>query len=269
MNKGSLITLLGSLVLAAFVAWVGNAWIEMKYGTVATPPESVKVLAAAKDLPIGSKIDPTSLKILEFPPGSAPEGHLTAPEQILGKRLKEPVYAGEVILSRRLLEDSAANMLSVIITPGKRALAVRVDDIIGVSGFILPGSHVDVIASRDGQKVHTVLQDIKVLSVDQALTAESNALHAKTVSLEVDPRQAEILMEATESGSVRLALRHQTDRGMEPASLVKEATARIEPADPHAANPQKNLKSVIVIRGISETRTGDLTDPTSPSETKL
>jgi pilus assembly protein CpaB len=203
MSKNNLILLI-SLLLAAFVAWIGNTWIDQRYGGQEKSPELVKIVVAAKDIPIDTKIDQTHLKLVGMPPASLPAGYLTSADQILGKRLKETVYSGEVILGRRLLEDSDASMLSATLTPGKRAVAVRVDDIIGVSGFILPGSHVDVISSGGGQGAHTLLQDIKVLTVGQTLAAEGGTLKAASVTLEVDPRQAEILMQATEQGSIRL-----------------------------------------------------------------
>lgn len=260
MNKSNWIPLLISLVLAAFVAWLGNIWIEQRYGAQEKPPEMIKVLVAAKDIPIDTKIDQTFLKAVEMPPASAPAGHLTTTDQILGKRLKEPVYNGEVILARRLLDDSAASMLSVTLTPGKRAVAIRVDDIIGVSGFILPGSHVDLITTSGGQGVRTVLQDIKVLTVGQTLTAEGGTLRAGSVTLEVDPRQAEIVMEATERGSIRLALRHQLDHGYvelpgaAPAPLGPEvAVTPPPPKESPAPSPPPPEREIIVIKGMSQT----------------
>ena len=269
MSKSNWIPLLLSLVLATFVAWLGNAWIEQRYGAQEKPPDMVKVLVAAKDIPIDTKIDQTHLKVVEMPPASAPAGHLTTADQILGKRLKEPVYNGEAILSRRLLDDSAASMLSVTLTPGKRAVAVRVDDIIGVSGFILPGSHVDVISSSGGQ-AQTVLQDIKVLTVGQTMTAEGGTLKAGSVTLEVDPRQAEILLQTTERGSIRLALRHQLDRGY--VELPGAAPAPLGPEigaleTPPAATPSPRSPpplSVIVIKGMLQTVAG-LESPHHPA----
>lgn len=262
MNKGSLITILGSLILAGLVAWIGNAWIEKRMGGAEKPIAMVKVVVAAKDIPIDVKIDQSQIKLVEMPPATAPEGHLTTPEQILGKRLKEAVYKGEVILGRRLLEDSAASVLSVTLTPGKRAVAVKVDDIIGVSGFLLPGSRVDVIATGRDEEARTVLQDIKVLSVGQALTAEGGTMRAGSVTLEVDPRQAEILMDATESGRVRLALRHQLDRGFT-APDEPEQAPREEPKE----TPAKDMYSIIVIKGLKETRTGAQWEEQSEAET--
>ena len=293
MNKRSLITILISLFLAATVAWIGNAWIEKRLSGSAQPPAMVKVLVAAKDIPIDTKIDQTFLKLVEMTPGSVPDGYQSSPDKILGKRLKEPVYKGEPILPRRLLDDSAASVLSVTLTPGKRAVAVKVDDIIGVSGFILPGSHVDVIASGRGQGTRTVLQDIKVLTVGQALKAEGGTLRAGSVTLEVDPRQAEILTEATLAGSVRLALRHQMDRAFRepPPGQLPEAegnapgdTAAAGQADngpppepesgtlvdlapsPSAIEPEpdnliaatiaKPMKSIVIIKGVNQSLTG-------------
>lgn len=264
MNRGSLFTILASLGLAALIAWMGNNWIETKINGRGKPPEMIRVLVAAQDIPIDTKIDQAQIKVMEMPPASVPAGYETSPDKILGRRVKEPIYQGEPILARRLLTDSDANLLSVTLTPGKRALAVKVDDIIGVSGFILPGSHVDVIASGGGQGTRTVLQDIKVLTVGQALKAEGGTLRVGSVTLEVDPRQAEILTAATLNGSVRLALRHQLDRAFvalpRPGAPEEEAegvnTAGSQTSNLLAANPAKQMRSISVIKGMNETVTG-------------
>ena len=260
MNRGNLLAILGSLVLAALVAWLGNTYIERQLSSAEKPPELVKVLVAATDIPLDTKIGPNHFKATEIPPKAVPEGAIKSPEDILGKRVKEAMYKGEILLSRRLLDDDTASVLSVTLTPGKRAVAVRVDDIIGVSGFILPGSRVDVIASGRGAGARTVLQDIKVLTVGQALKAEGGNLRAGSVTLEVDPRQAEILMEATEGGSVRLALRHQLDRKfVEPEKPAAAPTPEPQDASPPPTDEllaAAKMRSISVIKGITEQKTG-------------
>jgi len=197
---------------------------------------------------------------MEIPPSAIPQGAIKSPEEILGKRVKEGIYKGEILLSRRLLDDASASVLSVTLTPGKRAVAVRVDDIIGVSGFILPGSRVDVIASGRGSGARTVLQDIKVLTVGQALKAEGGNLRAGSVTLEVDPRQAEILMEATEGGSVRLALRHQMDRKFiepeKPAATPVPVPAEEPPPPTDELVAAASMRSITIIKGVKEQKTG-------------
>lgn len=263
MSRGSLLTLLGSIILAGIVAWMGNVWIERRLGGTDKPPDMVKVVVAAKDIPVDTKIDPAHLMLVDMLPGALPEGHLAAPEQVLGKRLKEPVYKGETIAAKRLLDESATSLLSVTLTPGKRAVAVRVDDIIGVSGFILPGSRVDVISTAGGQ-AHTVLRDIKVLTVGQTLSAEGGTLRAGSVTLEVDPVQAEILTEITEKGNVRLTLRHQADREpVEESPIVGTPTPAVsyrpsalnEPAPPEVPVDPSDLSSlsIVVIKGVTKT----------------
>ena len=269
MNRGNLLVLLASLVLAGLVAWIGTAWVERRFGGEKEAPAMVDVIIAAKDIPIDTKIDPSHVRSIQLPAANAPAGHLSKLDQVVGKRLKEPVYAGELVLGRRLLDDNAISILSVTLTPGMRAVAVRVDDIIGVSGFILPGSRVDVIASGGGKGVRTVLENIKVLSVGQVLTAEGGTLKAHSVTMEVDPRQAEILMEATESGSVRLALRSQREEapgGTETLSdtAIVESTLPTAPPPvsdiPHEVSPpsaeHKRMKSITVIKGVRESQTG-------------
>lgn len=285
MSRGSLLTLLGSIILAAIVAWMGNVWIERRLGGTDKPPETVKVVVAAKDIPVDTKIDPAHLMLVDMLPGALPEGHLAAPEQVLGKRLKEPVYKGETFAAKRLLDESATSLLSVTLTPGKRAVAVRVDDIIGVSGFILPGSRVDVISTVGGQ-AHTVLRDIKVLTVGQSLSAEGGTLRAGSVTLEVDPVQAEILTEITEKGNVRLTLRHQADRepvdespivGTPGSAVPYRPSALNEPAPSEVPVDPSDLTSlsIVVIKGVTKTTLTpsdwaqpNITDTEPPKETK-
>jgi len=265
--------LLASLLLAGLVAWIGTAWIEKRFGGQPEAPPMVDVIVAARDIPIDTKIDVSYIRLIQMPPGSAPEGHLSKPEQVIGKRLREPVYAGDILSSKRLLDDNAISILSVTLAPGMRAVAVRVDDIIGVSGFILPGSRVDVIASGGGKGVRTVLENIKVLSVGQVLTAEGGTLRAGSVTMEVDPRQAEILMEATESGSVRLALRSQREEPPSEPAVVEPPPSPIPVAapPPEASPPAKKpsrMTSIILIKGVSELRTGAFPEPDNDASVK-
>lgn len=269
MRAGSLISILFSLGLAAFIAYLGNSWLDRQVQR--QEPDLVPTLAAARDIPIGAKIEPPDLRFIKIAPNSVPEGAFTAPEELLGQVPKEPIYAGEIILARRLLGDPDGNILSAILKPGMRAITVGVNEVSGVSGFLLPGSRVDVIAKPDDGGAHTLLQSIEVLAAGQQLQATGDsAMTTRAVTLAVDPRQAEVLADATASGDVRLTLRNEGDLDYvepppvpisPPASSASQAQdvsirpdlpVQVAPLPPETAAPNgASAPQVTVIRGVA------------------
>ncbi|KSB89841.1 Flp pilus assembly protein CpaB [Caulobacter vibrioides] len=150
------------------------------------------------------------------PPEAAVEGAI----------VRDPLLAGEPVVARKIVRGGEGGYLSVVLSPGARAMAVPVTSETAAGGFILPGDRVDVLISRDapnsdsngaGKQVvaETVLQNIRVLALDQATTAEKDAktIVAATATLEVRPAEAEALTRAKASGPVTLALRAYTDLG--------------------------------------------------------
>ena len=149
------------------------------------------------------------------PPDAAVEGAI----------VRDPLLAGEPIVARKIVRGGEGGYLSVVLSPGARAMAVPVTSETAAGGFILPGDRVDVLMSRDapnaesngGKQVvaETVLQNIRVLALDQATAAEKDAktIVAATATLEVRPAEAEALTRAKASGPVTLALRAYTDLG--------------------------------------------------------
>ncbi|MDG2530980.1 Flp pilus assembly protein CpaB [Caulobacter endophyticus] len=145
-----------------------------------------------------------------------------------GAIVRDPLLAGEPIVARKIVRGGEGGYLSVVLSPGARAMAVPVTSETAAGGFILPGDRVDVLMSRDepgsdangasgGKRViaETVLQNIRVLALDQATAAEKDAktIVAATATLEVRPAEAEALTRAKASGPVTLALRAYTDLG--------------------------------------------------------
>jgi pilus assembly protein CpaB len=116
-------------------------------------------------------------------------------------------------------KDGAGSTLAAVVSKDKRAVTVRVDDVVGVAGFLLPGNHVDVVATSKDEHgaayvAETVLSNIKVLAVDQTASANSNEpVVVRAVTLEVTPAEAEILLKGKAAGSIQLALRNPLDEG--------------------------------------------------------
>ena len=176
------------------------------------------IVVAAQDIPPGTTINEEvikkgMIKTTPWPKNSIPAGAFSSPQQIVGKINRVKILANEPILESRLAGEGAG--LTVRLEAGKRALAVRVDEIIGVSGFIVPDDRVDVIltttpsgANQDAKVSKIVLQNKRVLSVAQSTEQKDGKPQlARSITLEVTPDEAEKLSLASQEGQIVLALR--------------------------------------------------------------
>jgi len=177
-----------------------------------------EIVVAAQDIPPGTTINEEvikkgMIKTTPWPKNSIPVGAFSSPQQVVGKINRVKILANEPILESRLAGEGAG--LTVRLEAGKRALAVRVDEIIGVSGFIVPDDRVDVIltttplgANQDAKISKIVLQNKRVLSVAQSTEQKDGKPQlARSITLEVSPEEAEKLSLASQEGQIVLALR--------------------------------------------------------------
>ena len=184
------------------------------------------VVIAKTDIEIGSRIIAEQLSIAQFPRNVAPDGTFTKiDDKLVGRIAVTKISAREPITENRLAPEGAAAGLSAIIPEGYRAMNVRVDDVVGISGFIMPGTLVDVVvvieppdnSSRD-RISKIVLQNIKVLANGANLDKPKNEKEAervKTVTVQVTPDQAEKLALASSEGRLQLVMRNSVDQGDE------------------------------------------------------
>jgi pilus assembly protein CpaB len=194
------------------------------------------------------------LKVVGLPEDAKPEGSFSDPKDLIGQVAKQSVYAGEIILATRISEVPGVSALAAVIAEGKRAITVRVDDVVGVSGFILPGSRVDIIAQEGRDEYRTILENIKVLAVGNIIQQENNEpVSVRAVTLEVEPRQAEIIAKA---GRLRLTLRNPEDdllvESLEPDKPPAKDENEAQTAEPEPDESrihQVSLYAVDVIRG--------------------
>jgi pilus assembly protein CpaB len=207
------------------------------------------VVVAARQLDIGTLIKDTDLKTGSWT-GTIPKGMVTKKETILGRGVIAPIYEGEAVMDNRIAPAGAGGGLAATIPAGMRAVAVRVDDIVGVAGFVVPGMRVDVLISGvppgnqalAGAKVKTLLQNIEVLSAGQNYQkdAEGKPIVVPVVNLLVTPEQAEVLSLASNQTHIQLVLRNPLDtqqaktQGIALAGLYGEA-AKAQPAARGAA----------------------------------
>jgi pilus assembly protein CpaB len=256
-RRGPLL-LIFSLLLAGLAAWMANNWIAAR--SIAAPaPTQDQVVTAALNIPLGTKIEQRHLALISMMRGQAPTGSFNKYEDVVGKVASSSILAGEMLLSPRLADAGGGSALASVVDKNMRAVTVRVDDVVGVAGFLLPGNRVDVIATeKDGMgtqvRATTILSNVKVLAVDQTASADTNqpvVVHA--VTLEVSPPDAEILLKGKTAGAIQLTLRNPLDESdaRTPAPVVAAAPVKARVIAP----PKLVLPEITVIRGTQVART--------------
>jgi pilus assembly protein CpaB len=217
MNKRFFIMLSIALLLSFLAAWVAKSWIQGQ-----TPDKGVSVVVAAIEIPFGVKIEESQIKLIAWPGNSAPpKGAFTSKEQVVNKVAMNKFYPDEIVTEKRISEYLGGSTLSALIAKEYRAISVRVDDVVGVAGFILPGNKIDILATKMDRMANkaatrTLLQNIKVLAVDQEASQEKEKpAIVRAVTLELKPDQAELMVQAMQEGTIQLTLRNPLDSVVE------------------------------------------------------
>ena len=227
MNRNRLL-LIGfiALTLGAFVSFVVYRNLQSKAGSKAPPGEEVVV--AADDLQVGTKIEEKDVRLVRFPSGDLPVGCYHQKNKVVGRGVILPIARGEFVLTNKLAGENAGSGLPSLIPPGMRALSVRVNDTSSVSGFVLPGTRVDVLLTgnpqgANEQQTTTVLENVAVIATGQRLERNSagEAQSAPVVTLLLSPDDAERLTLASSQGHIQLALRNPLDTQQTDVAAVK------------------------------------------------
>jgi len=180
--------------------------------------KSVNVVVAARDLALGTKIDPSAVRMVRWPRDAIPAGASTDSQAFMGNVVKVAFVENEPLVASKLfVGEKTSGVLPLLIPPGMRAMSVPVDEVGDISGFVLPQSRVDVLVAlagggTEGNRAKIVLEDVQVLAVAQTIEQkqdEPKVVHV--VTLVVTPEQAEQLTLATHEGSLRLAMRNYSD----------------------------------------------------------
>jgi len=250
VKKRTLLLLLIAVILGLAAAWLANDWILKRTVTpAAAADDSQPVVVAALEIPLGQRVEGAHIKTIAMPRNVVPKGAFNDTKAVEGRIATQPLLPGEILLEGRVVEHFGGSTLSSIVNPNMRAVTVRVNDVIGVAGFLLPGNRVDVLASRKEDRravTRTLLQDLKVLAVDQtAATDKNEPVIVRAVTLEITPKDAEKLVGAREEGSIQLTLRNPGDDSLVSDPLPK-AVAKREPPAP--------TPSVTIIRGTTVDR---------------
>ena len=254
MFKGRGILLIAvSVVMAVGAAYTANRWVSAQV-VGEKEFEGTRVVAAAMDIPYGTKVESRHLRYVEIPDDMAPSGFFTSAEDVEGTVATVGIARGEILIANRFAAHTSGSTLAALVGENMRALTVRVNDVIGVAGFLLPGNRVDVLASRKSNNqratTETILRDIKVLAVDQTASTEKNEpVIVRAVTLEMTPKQTEVLVKAREEGSIQLTLRNPLEAEPEPEPEPMPAPVKKRVAVKKPAPVRDSSTTVTIIRG--------------------
>ena len=212
------------LSLALFIALVLSAGATyLLYSRIknqkSAAPVTIRVVAAVDQLAAGTPLTPDNLKVVDWPASMPITGAFARPEQVIGRSLIYPVSPNQPVVENDLAAPGSGIGLSVKIPDGMRAISIRSNDVVGVAGFLYPGSHVDVLLTfrpdNDSPPLtQTILQDVDVLTAGQTLEPDPKGRPqaVNVVTLLLNPRDAQKLVLATQQGSVQFVLRNGADQ---------------------------------------------------------
>lgn len=268
-----------AVVAALIAALLFTRYVERRTAEVRVP--TAKVVVAALDLPLATTLRPESLAVVDWPLSSRPEGTTADPASVTGRVALAPMFKGEPILAGKLASGEIGSGLSAILPAGMRAAAVRVDDVVGVAGFIHPGDRVDVIVTMKPTEgsvppmSKVILQGVRVLAVGKELATKGKSLDrsipATVATLMVTAEDSERLALAAAKGQILLTLRSSVDlepvatSGMTPPVLLLAKS--LDPPAPTAPAPPPTRRAAPVARARPaqlEVRPAGLAAPAPP-----
>jgi len=239
-------------VLVAFgIAWMTAlllSWWVYKKTTAPPPRDLITVAAAAHDLAIGKRIQADDLKLVTLDRKDLPRGVFVKTSDVVDRAVAVPIVAGEIVLNGKLAPKGSGEGLTALIEPGMRAVSVQVNEISGVSGFIQPGTRVDVLFTRtfsngDAATI-TILQNVKVIAYGRQLdpSAKVDAATRPTVAtLLVSQEEAQVVL-AQQRGRIQLVLRNGLDDKVDEFAAEPVASVDLgieEPRKPPQPAPVK------------------------------
>ena len=272
----AIIPLVVALGLAVLTSGFIYKWVQQKAvpeKEVVVVDESVPVAVAVADLQWGTKLRPEMIKTAPFLEKSLPEGYFTDVDALVGRVLITPLKEREPIIESKLApEDVTVGGVAAVVKPGKRAVAVKGDKVIGLSGLIRPGDHVDVLVTlvhpqTNSEMTKLVLEDVMVLATGAQIEKAGGGAKAEDTApydvyaLEVSPEEGEKLALASAEGKLQFALRNAADKGSVRttgatipkalASLWPERQEKVEPKGEKPKNkPRVSRRATVeVIKG--------------------
>ncbi|MEW6235490.1 MAG: Flp pilus assembly protein CpaB [Candidatus Omnitrophota bacterium] len=277
MSKAAAILVLFIAILSGLFASAAVMKYVQNQRRTASSSEAgplTSVAVAQKDIPAGTAILAEHVMDATHPKSLIPAGAIDSQKLALNRMAKTAIYKGEILVQERLTEPGAPSGLSSLIPEGQRAITLRVDDTIGVGGFVQPGHHVDIVTTVDlrGETNETVckviLQNLQVIATGQEIDRKDRKENEKpktvpTVTVLATPEQAEKLTLAANAGVIRLILRNFRDnaeeitKGIRLSNLIADARPSLPPPEPvqiqetakAPETPAKKFSIIEVYRG--------------------
>jgi pilus assembly protein CpaB len=209
-----------ALLSGLAAAWLALNYLRQPENPIRTvEPTATEVVVAARDLSLGTILTAEDVKLASWPGGLLPEGYSSSVEEVLGRGVITNVVLNEPLISSKIAVKEAGGGLPIVIPEGYRGVSVRVDDVISIAGFVLPGTRVDVMVTLDqgaqqGNPItKLMLQNIPVLTSGQVVEQDINGepVQVTVITLLVNPEEAEQLVLAATRGRIQLALRNTLD----------------------------------------------------------
>jgi pilus assembly protein CpaB len=291
MSARTILLIAAVLLLSVGTVFVARAWLDSQRVEVVTAPEPKKeeptrVLVAELDLPAGTFIKEEHLRWQVWPDAGVPETYFikkkTTPEDLYGAVVRRGLVAGEPITRPRIIKPGDRGFMAAVLTPGYRAMSINIGAAAGVAGLVFPGDRVDIILTHsvvrqgDGERraSETILENVRVLALDRRVNDETGeAMLAKTATMELTPKQVELLTVATDLGRLSLSLRslakdeeelERLSQGGDPLKEPEPSLAKTYSWDSEASvlvrRPKGKNETVSVVRGgaVQQLSVGDL-----------
>jgi len=221
MNRSRFL-LIGVVALVLGALFSSAVYRTLQARTAAAGTPGVDVAVAANDVQVGAKLQDHDVKIVKLPPDDLPSGVFRSKTKVVGRGVILPITKGEFILPNKLAAENAGAGLPALIPPGMRAVSVRVNEVVSVAGFVVPGTRVDVLLTGNpvggsDARTTTVLSNIEVLAAGQRLERNSagDTSMAPVITLLVSPEDAQKLTLASSQGRIQLSLRNPLDTNLE------------------------------------------------------
>jgi pilus assembly protein CpaB len=253
MNRGvrALVVVVVALLMAGIASYAmyrGIQKMPVREVEVANTP----VIVAAKDLPVGALLGPNDVKVAAWPSRNPVSGAFAAADAVVGRGLLAPVLENEPITTAKLAPKESGAGLAPTIPLGMRAVSVKVNEVIGVAGFLVPGTHVDVLVTVDLDReptTRTVVSNLQVLAAgtraDQSQAKDGKPIPTTVVTLLATPEDAERVALASTDGRILLVLRNPLDIAPTSTPGVRLAALMGPPAQPPVEKSYKGRKMVV------------------------
>jgi pilus assembly protein CpaB len=229
-----------ALASGGLAALLAMRYLQQRTTPLAAQPIRSSMVVAARALPVGTIVSDQHVKTIEWTGGALPLGYVGNPQDVVGRGLISDLQENEPLLESKLAPKGAGGGLPIIISEGKRALTMRVNEVSGVAGFVTPNTRVDVLLTMEDKNAagepatRIIMQDMRVLAAGQSIQPdkEGKPQPVPVVTFLVTPEQAETLALASGQGSIQLALRNQLDtmevrtRGTRRSALMGGSIAR-------------------------------------------